>query len=51
MACGFFICWKNSSTSKERLGEKFDIIIDLFNKAKKRYQGKGEDMQFDFLLD
>ena len=51
MACGFFICWKNSSTSKERLGEKFDIIIDLFNKTKKRYQGKGEDMQFDFQLD
>ncbi|MDU6433239.1 MAG: barstar family protein [Pantoea sp.] len=50
MACGFFIHWKNSSTSKERLGEKFDVIVGLFNKTKQRYQGKGEDMQFDFLL-
>lgn len=51
MGAGVILHWKNSNISRQKLGAVFDIIIYVFNKTKNKYQGKGEEREFDFILE
>lgn len=51
MACGVCLHWKKSAVSRKKLGTVFDIIIELFEKTKDRYQGKGQEKEFQFFLE
>jgi len=49
MGGGVVLHWKNSELSRLRLGADFDIIIFILKKTRDRYQGKGEDKEFEFI--
>src|SRR5436309_2965721 len=44
------IVWEDASTSKERLGDAFEAIVRVFDRAKREDQDLPPDRRFDYEL-